>query len=169
MVVGVVRGAFVLLVASVLAGCAAGYRPPPGAALGADYAELTFELALTDMVGFGSATTQRFAIGTSPDETQGQGIRMFTWAHKDPKVILVPSGQPLHVFATMTGLWGAPGVTHSGSDSCRNVSLFTPRANTRYRVSQVGEPTEGCRLRVIDAATGTEPDDVSRIRFAPAA
>lgn len=163
----VCKAGLAALAALLLAGCAAGYRAPPGAALGEQYAELTFELALTDMVGFGTATTQAFAIGEGPLEAEAQAVRIFTWAHKDPKTVLVPANRPLHVFARMTGLWGAPGITSSGSNWCRNVSQFTPRPNARYRVSQVGQETVACRLIILDAVTGQPPADLSALILTP--
>jgi hypothetical protein len=155
------------LAALSLGGCVSMARDPAGAVLGPDFAELTFRLGVEDTVGLGSATVQEYRIGASRDQAQARTARIFTWAHKDPRSLLLPVGQPVHAFAELRGYWGAPGITHNGSNTCLNISVFTPQPGARYDVMQVGEPTITCRLQIIDMATGAPPAGLEVITFPP--
>lgn len=159
------RGALALLASAALAGCVSMARQPDGAVLGTDFAEATFRLGVADTVGAGRATVQEYRIGTNRDQAQARTVRIFTWANKDPRVLLLPVGQPTYVFAELRGLWGAPGITDNGTDTCRNISVFTPQPGARYEVMQAGEPTIACVLRIDDVATGAPPTGLEVLTF----
>lgn len=155
------------LLVLALGGCVSMARDPAGAVLGPDFAEVTFRLGIEDTVGLGSATVQEYRIGPGRDRAQARTARIFTWAHKDPRSLLLPAGQRVHVFAELRGYWGAPGISHNGSDTCLNMSAFTPQPGARYDVMQVGEAAVTCRLQIVDLATGTPPQDLEIGTFLP--
>ncbi len=163
-------GRLALLVASalLLTGASSPFAPK-GATFGPDYAELVFELGVTDTVSLGSATNQEYSISQTADWATARLVKLFGWAAKKPKAVLLPAGKQVHVVAQMDRLSGAPGVASWANNKCLNVSAFTPQPSTRYRVRQTGSPFGACYLAIIDVATGREPQDVKKIVFPPAA
>lgn len=156
--------------AAAIAGCAGGASfAPKDAVLGPDYAEAVFELGVADTVSLGSATTQEYRISDTDQWEEGRLVKIFTWAHKSPKVLLLGADKRVYVFARMKRIYGAPGITSSGDNWCMNGSAFTPRPNTRYRIQQTGSAYGACTLTIIDAAAGEEPADVEQVLFPPPA
>lgn len=160
------------VIAIMVAGClltaglgAAKPFAPKGAILGPDYAELTFELGLDDTVSMGSAKTQEYRISPSDRFDDGKTVKMFTWAAKKPKTILLPAGKQTHVFARMTRLFGAPGITSWGNNWCVNGASFTPQAGTRYRVMQKGSPYGACTLSIMLADSGQQAPGQEPVLF----
>lgn len=160
-----VRSAVAVTVSLTLGGCVTMARQQDGATFGNDYAELTFVLGLEDTVGLGTATTQEYRISAEQDFDSARRVTFFNWVNKEPEQFLVPVGEPVHVFAQITGLWGAPGITSSGSNTCLNITRLVPRPNTRYRIEQRGEATQGCLLAIVDAATGAVSPEAEMVRF----
>lgn len=156
-----------LLAGAALLGGASRPFAPKDARFGPDYAEVVFELGVTDTVSMGSATTQEYRISETEDWDAGRFVKLFTWAAKKPKTLLLPVGKPIYVFGQMDRMFGAPGLTSSGNNKCLNGSYFTPQPNVRYRVKQTGSPFGPCTMAVIDAATGAAPEDLRIVLFPP--
>ncbi len=143
---------------------------PKGASFGADYAELVFELGVTNTVSLGSATNQQYRISDTASWDAGRLVKIFTWAAKSPKSVLLGAGKRIYVFGQMDRMYGAPGVTSSGNNYCLNGSGFTPQANTRYRIVQTGSAYGECKLAITDLTTGKEAAGVEPVLFpSPAA
>lgn len=153
------------LVALACAGCAGSAPVPKGAVFGPQFAEATFELGLTDTVGFGVATTQEYRVGASADFERAGIVKIFTWAAKKPAPHLLEAGKPVIVFAKMNRMTGAPGITSSSEAWCINRSRFTPAPATRYRVVQRGVATEGCTLSVVETETGRPPEGLEVLPY----
>lgn len=163
-------GRLVLLLVSVaLVGGAGNPIAPKGSQFGPENAEVVFELGVTDTVSLGSATNQQYRVSETEDWDAGRFVKLFTWAAKKPKTVLLPAGKPVYVYAQMDRMFGAPGLTSSGNDGCMNGSYFTPQPSTRYLVKQTGSPFGPCYLSIIDVATGTEPQDLRKVLFPPKA
>jgi hypothetical protein len=162
---GLISGA-----ALMLSGCTgAASFAPKGAALGADYAELVFELGVANTVSLGSATNQQYRISDTASWNDGRLVKIFTWAAKSPKTVYLAAGKRVYVFAQMDRMYGAPGITSSGNNTCLNGSAFTPQANTRYRIVQVGSAYGACNLAITDLTMGKEAEGVDQVLFpAPA-
>jgi len=152
--------------ASLLGGASRPFAPKD-ARFGPDYAEVVFELGVTDTVSLGSATNQQYRISETEDWDAGRFVKLFTWVSKKPKTLLLPAGKPIYVFGHMDRMYGAPGLTNSGNDGCMNGSYFTPQPNTRYRVKQTGSPFGPCTLSINDVVTGVEPQDLRKVLFPP--
>jgi hypothetical protein len=158
--------ACVLLGVSVaLAGCVTRAQIPNGATAGADYAAATFELGITDTVGLGNATTQEYRIGDTQDFKQSAQVKIFTWVSKSPKEFLLRTGRTVFVFSKVDRSYGAPGISASGYNTCKNISSFAPQPFARYRVVQTGDAFNRCELQIIDLATGKRPDDLKMVLF----
>lgn len=163
-------GRLVLLLAgAALVGGAGNPLAPKGAKFRPDNAEVVFELGVADTVSLGSATNQQYRVSEIEDWDSGRFIKLFTWASKKPKTVLLPAGKPVYVYAQMDRMFGAPGITTSGNNGCMNGSYFTPQPNTRYRVKQTGSPYGPCFLSITDAVTGAEPQDLRKVMFPPEA
>lgn len=154
-----VREKFALLACAIaLSGCVSYASVPDGAVFGIDYAEATFTLGVNETVGFGSATVQEYRLSATPDYHDGETVKVFTWAAKDPKTHLLQAGENIYIMARMRDL------AMSNSISCTVGSSFTPQANTRYNV-YLRRLSHGCRLEIREQDTGREPADLERVRF----
>jgi hypothetical protein len=152
--------------ALTLGGCSgAASFSPKGASFGADYAELVFELGVANTVSLGSATNQQYRISDTASWNAGRLVKIFTWAAKSPKTVLLGAGKRIYVFAQMDRMYGAPGITSSGNNTCMNGSAFTPQANTRYRIVQTGSAYGACNLAITDLTTGNEAEGVEPVLF----
>jgi hypothetical protein len=138
---------------------------PKGAALGADYAELVFELGVANTVSLGSATNQQYRISDAASWNAGRLVKIFTWAAKSPKIVLLGAGKRVYIYAQMDRMFGAPGITSSGNNTCMNGSAFTPQANTRYRIVQTGSAYGACNLAITDLTTDKEAVGVEPVLF----
>ncbi|MEP1422461.1 MAG: hypothetical protein ABJK59_11880 [Erythrobacter sp.] len=157
---------FLLLMSMMLlSGCVTIAKSPDGAVFGEDFSELTFEMGVTDSVSLGSATTQEYRIGDVAQYSDGVVTKIFTWASKSPKTLLVKAGERTAVFAQMDKKYGAPGFSPTTNNYCTNGSRFTPQPNTRYRIIQTGDAAVGCVLKVTDSETDRVPDDLEKVLF----
>lgn len=152
--------------AFVVVGCAGQVRSPEGATLGSEYAELVFALGVADTVSATAATTQEYRLGSTAKFAEARTVKIFTWAAKQPAAVLVPVRQRTFVYARMTRLFGAPGVSYNGNDWCINGASFLPEPNRRYRIAQRGEAAGVCRLAILDEVTGQEAPGLEPVDFA---
>jgi len=147
----------------VLAGCVTTAREQKGAAFGVNYAEATFRLGIDDTVGFAEATSQEYLIGNYADRNSPGRVTLFTFLNKEDKPFLLPAGEKIFVFANLSTQKGSAGYLYA-EDYCRNASIFTPLANTRYDIVQSRVADQGCMLTVVEAETGAPPADLEQIR-----
>lgn len=148
----------VLGLALSLPGCVQYANAPKGASYGADFAEVTVRLGVSDTVGFGRATVQEYRVSQTASYEEGQTVKIFTWAAKQPKTHLLAVGQKVYIFARMTDLGTSRDVL------CTAGSSFVPKASGLYSatMSRMGE---ACRIDIIEQETGRTPDDLERVMY----
>ena len=154
-----VRGRAALILSSMLlAGCVSYAKTPAGATFGKDYAAAEFRLGVDETVGLGSATVQEYRISETASYDDGQTVKIFTWAAKEPKTHLMEVGKNTYIFAQMRDI--GTSVDHF----CTAGSSFTPQADTRYDV-YLSRTNPGCLLEIKERESGNDPADLERVRY----